>query len=62
MTMEHKLVTERDADSLATRAAGFAADRARAAVAGHGTADHTGDVTGGCRRKHGRQRQTVPGH
>ena len=43
--MEHKLVTERDADSLATRAAGFAADRARATVAGHGTFTLT--VSGG---------------
>lgn len=34
--MEHELVTVPDADSLATRAAGFVADRVLAAVAGHG--------------------------
>lgn len=43
--MQHKLVTEPDADSLATRAAGFVTDRARAAVAGHGT--FTFAVSGG---------------
>src|SRR5262249_61562599 len=36
MTMEQQLITEPDAASVATRAAGFVADRARAAVAGHG--------------------------
>jgi 6-phosphogluconolactonase/glucosamine-6-phosphate isomerase/deaminase len=34
--MEHELVTVADAASLATRAAGFVAGRARAAVADHG--------------------------
>lgn len=34
--MEHQLVTVPDADSLATRAAGYVADRVRAAVAAHG--------------------------
>jgi 6-phosphogluconolactonase len=34
--MEHELVTVPDTESLATRAAGFVADRARAAVADHG--------------------------
>jgi 6-phosphogluconolactonase len=43
--MEHKLVTEPDADSLPTRVAGFVADRARTAVAGHGT--FTFAVSGG---------------
>jgi 6-phosphogluconolactonase len=33
---EHTLITEPDADSLASAAANFVADRARAAVAGHG--------------------------